>query len=362
MTAVDEELATYSPDDIQVLTTIDDVRRRPGMFVGGTDAAALEHMLFEVVSNSFDEHLAGAANTIAITVTPHGAITVEDNGRGIPIDSMSVEFMERLFTQMHPGPTADGHYPHVHLRKLQTGIGVAPINALSQRFTVESRRQGMAWQVGYQAGRLVEPLRCVGPTAKRGTCITYQPDTTIFEPGVSLDLDAATARMQVLALLAPTLDLQFQGRSLQQPQGLRGWIRAAPNVWVDSILTGSETVDDVDVDFALGWRPTAGIAGDTKPLVRSFVNYAETERGGSHVAGVVAGMRQSARLPRSLSGLVAIVHVRLLHPRFGGPTKALLQSEEANHAVARVVSSAVALAPNWWDLILDREISTASDK
>lgn len=333
--------------EIEVLEGLEPVRRRPGMYIGGTDSRGLHGMLLEIVANSLDEYLVGAATRIAVDVDAQGWIKVEDDGRG-----MKAEFIETVFTALHTGATFDGHQPHIHLRSDAHGVGLAPVNALCAQLEVETRRDGVASRVGFARGRVVEPLRSLGATSERGTVIRFLPDAQIFPAEVRFELDALDRQLSTLAWLCPKLDILLQGRSLQRAEGLPGWVRAlAPEVVQETMLSAIGTVNDVNVEVAFAWRPRS-----KEPLIRAFANYLETEEPmSSNRQGVISAVRSAIKQKRAsrekkvLSGLVAVVHVGLLHPRFGGPTRARLEMKEAQVAVHQVVTRAINEAPWWWD-------------
>lgn len=339
---------------VQVLEGIEPVRLRPGMYFGGTGSQGLEAMLFEVLGNAVDQSLAGHAQRIDVEVGPDGWVTVEDDGRGIALDATygGVPALEAIFARLHAGPTLDEHHPHVHVRAGLMGVGVASVNAVSQRFEIETRRDGVAWRAAFEGGHLVEPLVRVGETTKRGTRIRYRVDDEIFDT-VHLDLPAIEARLAALARLLGTLELRFRGASLQRPGGLAAWLRElVPDALPQTMLSGTGIHADVGVDFALAWKP-----GAKTPWVRSFVNYSETLDGGSHVQGLrqaIARTGPSRPLRLLVSrGLVGLVHVTLLHPRFQGPTRARLHVKEAQTAVGRVVREALTKNPTFWDWLLE---------
>lgn len=345
--APEPQRTAYGTEGIQVLEGIEPVRIRPGMYFGGTGARALTELLWEIVGNSLDEHLAGAATRISIDIDPSGWITVEDDGRGI-----DPELFDVVFTSLHSGATLDGHHPHVHLRTGLMGAGVGPSNALCASLEVETRRNGQAYLATYSCGRVVDRVTSLGPTEKRGTVLRFLPDDEIFRDGVQLDLVALEHRLDEIAWMCPKLDIRLQGRSLQHADGLRGWVRhLAPDVVKETVLSAVGTENDVEVDVVLGWRPRS-----SEPLIRAFANYAETnEPNSSNRKGLVLAVNEFIRTKRAsrekkvMSGLVAVVHVGLLHPRFGGPTRARLEMKEAQMAVQRVVTRAINQAPWWWD-------------
>lgn len=332
----------------EVFESLEPVRLRPGMYIGDTGAYGLEQLLFEVVGNSLDEHLAGSASCIQIQVDGSGWVTVEDDGRGIPLDREDVRLgLETLFTRLHSGATADDHHPHVHLRHRLAGVGVAVVSALSARLEVETRRSGVVFRAAFSGGQVVEPISRGGETDLRGTLVRYLPDDEIFDAGARLNLQAVERRLLEIAALCPTLDLRLQGRSLQRPEGLAGWVREmVPDVIKESSFSTAGTSQQVEVEVALAWSPT-GVA----PRIRSFANYAETPNNGSHVEGLIDAVKSVCLDKKAVNGLVAVVHVGLLDPVFKGPTKTNLHVDIASAAVLEVVGKALKAAPWWWDAV-----------
>lgn len=328
------------------LLGVEPIRHRPGMYIGSTGASGLQQVLLELVGNSVDEFLVGAATRISVDIDERHWASVEDDGRGIP-----VALLESAFTQLHAGATLDGHIPHVHVRSQAFGVGVASVSAVSARVEVETRRDGVLHSAVFARGRIVEPLRQNGPTNARGTRVRFFFDDELFDDGARFDLESVDRALEELAWLAPKLDVRLQGKSLQKPEGLSGWLREfAPDVVPETVLSTTQTVDDVDVEVVFGWRPRT-----RAPLVRAFANYAETvEEKSSNRVGLISALRTYVRAKRgsmeknALNGLVAIVHVGLQHPRFGGPTRSRLENEEVEKAVNRAVMNVINSSPSWW--------------
>jgi DNA gyrase subunit B len=258
--------------------------------------------------------------------------------------------LEVVLTALHSGATFDGHHPHVHLQSSLQGVGLAVVNALSARFEVESRRSGVAYRAAFEAGRMIEPLTRVGETSMKGTRIRFLRDDEIFDEGSTLDLTKVEARLTELSWLSGALNVRFQDKHLPHAGGLAGWVRRlAPDVITETLLEIADSARRVDVALTLAWSPSGN-----GPRVMSFVNYHPTIDGGSHAEGVLSAVTAaaSARSPSSdrlLAGLVAIVHVGLLDPDFGGPNTTSLHVEDVRLAVHEVVTRAINNAPWWWD-------------
>ncbi|MFT3707632.1 MAG: ATP-binding protein [Archangium sp.] len=342
----------YEAADIEVLEGLEAVRRRPGMYVGDTGHRGKSHVVYELLGNAFDQVLAGHATKVRLDIRRSGWVELEDDGRGIPIGltRVGLSFLEVAFTRLHFGATLDGHTPHVHVGPDLFGVGAAVVNALCARLELETRVDGSAWAIVFSAGRTVEPLRRVGPTSKRGTLIRFKLDSEIFGD-TRLDTGGIQLRLVELAHFMPTLKLVFQGRSLSRPEGLEGLLHAqVAGIVPRSVLVGRGNVDGIGVEFAIGWSPELEAA-----VINSYVNMGPTTEGGTHVASFIAAIEATtgdeALRTAARAGLCGVVHVSMLAPEFGGPTKSRLSSANAGPVVERVVREVVSQSPWFWDAI-----------
>lgn len=331
-------------DDIQVLQGLEPIRNRPGMYVGSThDGSGLHHLLWELVGNVVDLHLARLATELHVDIAHDGWVSVRDDGPGICTDvrpgheasALEVAFM----TLLASGPTTPRHTPHVHLTPSLMGVGLCVVNALSTRTEVETTRDGKRWSMAFEQGRVASPLRSLGPTSIEGTLIRFRPDPQIFT-STELDPDHVRAHLQQVAWLSPLLRVFFQERRLNGRGGLRGWAEQLAGGTPDATFSTEQTVDDVYVDIALAWR------GDRAPIIHSFVNMQPSQGHGTHVQGLyravtacaselgVTGKELRARIE---PGLIAIIHVGLHGPRWGNPRKDQLLSPVAGKVVAKVL-------------------------
>lgn len=349
--AYEAAMTRLSPQgETEVLDVTAAVRARPGMYFGGQGPSGLEQMLLEVLANSLDQHLAGRVTSIDVDVR-NGWVTIEDDGAGFRVDGgpTGLSVLETAFTCPHPTPTLDDHHPHIHVRSI--GVGLVAVNALCTRLEVDTVRDGTRWHAAFERGRIVSPLVATGPTARRGTKVRYLADERIFGP-VELELPTLEQRFVELGFLFPRLSLRLQGINHQRREGGEARVRVlAPDVVKETVVSSAGTIDEVEVEVSFGWSPS-------RTSIETYVNYSPTEQGGLHRDGFIRALERTAPTPEALEvlkrGLVAVVHARLLAPRFGGPTKARLLSTEARTAVDGVVSQTMrSVAPWWWDRVLE---------
>lgn len=325
------------------------------MYVGDTrDGSGYHHVLWEFVANSIDEHLAGHATTIHVSIEQDRAV-VEDDGRGIPLeaDATGESFLQSVLTKLHFGPTRDGHHPHVHIAPSLYGVGVAAVNAVCEELAVEVRRDGGVWRQRYERGVPVTPLERVEPTDRTGTRIAFRPDRSIFSGVVTFDHADIRRRLVELARFNTRLELRLNGERLHEPDGLAGWVHELAterHVHAEDVLLVRGTANDVRVEVALAWTDASDCA------VRSFCGQNLTKDGGTHERGfwdavvhAVSALHRSTHggprprgvRPKIAPGLMAAVHVGLYDPQFGGPTLDRITSPEAADAVRAVLTPAL---------------------
>lgn len=312
----------YTAGGIEVVTLREAVRKRPGMYAGGTDGAGALHVVLEVVANAVDQVLLGRCTRVDVRVDADDTVTITDDGPGIPAD-MLVGYLERPSDR----PTADGHRPHVHLSPI--GLGLPVSNALCDPFEVETVHAGVQAVACYTGGLASAPLR-VEPTSRpSGTRVRLRPDPALFHclrvPRVDL-----TRRLEELGFLIPAMTLSWTIAGEPMP-GLVGCVRAELDLPLGAVAHHRDDYatlsGPIGVEVALAWR-ARGYRGP--PQVHSFANLLRTEAG-PHVGGLLAGAR--AFLPRplhahGLDGLVAAVSVFLADARYGSPTRDLLVNAE----------------------------------
>lgn len=349
----------YNASYIQVLEGREAIRRRPGMYIGSTGERGLYQMVYEVVMYAVDEHLAGHADTIDVTITADGGIRVADNGRGLPVEvdeSTGKTAVERELTEL-----SFGSKPHTGywVSGGLSGLGLCVVNALSSRLTVQVHRDGHRWTQQYEKGTPSAPLTRNEESSGHGTAIAFLPDADIFET-TRYSFATLSERLQELAFLNGGLAISLTDERPERPvryhhsDGLRAYV-AHLNPYPPSLVHSpaiafeSENQDEtIFVQVAMQWNTwsTGGF--------HSFANSTRSHEGGAHEQGfrtaVTDLVNDYARRQRHLSaddeditaeaiyeGLTAVVSVKLAHPVFEGATRTKLSNPEADAYVQEVV-------------------------
>lgn len=316
------------------------IRRRPGMFFGDTYQAGIVHVVAELIGNSLDEHLDGAATFIDVRVAQDGTITIRDDGRGISLERRDSgrTTLELAFTTWHTTPTFDGHHPHVHVTRNQKGFGLGAIAVVCTEVNVETWWRGDFATARFERGVLQGSVERKAATEGRGTKVSLKLDPTIFtvqpEPAMFRPL------MTELARLTPRLTWRLQGRRLGDGSGLSGLAvkLARGTLFPGSLLCVGKTIDGVQIEAAISLRirPARG------PLLNTYVNFQPTkeERSSDRVALQEAVKRAfPAEWSRLSQHLVGAMHLGLLDPRFEGPTRARLHVPEVRPLVTKFLAT-----------------------
>ncbi len=347
----------YGADKIKVLEGLEAVRKRPAMYIGSTGPSGLHHLVYEVVDNSIDEALAGFCDQVNVTIHIDGSITVIDNGRGIPTEQHASgrSAAEVVLTVLHAGGKFDNDSYKVsgglH------GVGVSVVNALSQELDLEIWRNGQVAKQKYMRGKPQADLEITGTTKKRGTKITFRPDTEIFET-VEFSFDTLAQRLRELAFLNAgiliTLDDERETKShkFQYDGGIISFVKhlnknkAAVN---EKPIYMKGDRDGIDAEIALQWNDGYSEA------IYTFANNINTHEGGTHLSGFrsaltrtinfYAGKNSLAKdLKESISGddiregLTAVISVKIPRPQFEGQTKTKLGNTEVKGIVEAIVN------------------------
>lgn len=354
-------MTQYSASSIEVLSGLDPVRKRPGMY---TDTSRPNHLVQEVIDNSVDEALAGHARHIRVQLHDDGGIEVSDDGRGMPIDmhpEHGVSGVELILTRLHAG----GKFSQSSYRFSGGlhGVGVSVVNALSRRLEVEVCRDGDRHGIAFAHGDKVEELAVIGSCAKKatGTVLRFWPDDSYFD-SPKLSLPRLQHLLRAKAVLCPGLEvtlIEADGTESvwQYADGLRDYLAQATDdveALPSSPFLGHFEDDDQGVDWAIQWLPEGG-----ELLQESYVNLIPTPLGGTHVNGLRSGLLEALRefceyrslLPRGvkLTGddlwerVAFVLSVKLLDPQFAGQTKERLSSRVVAGFVSGVVKDAFSL-------------------
>lgn len=355
----EKDISTYDATAIQVLGGIEAVRKRPAMYIGDTSVGGLHHLVFEVVDNSIDEAMAGYCDEIYVIVHSDNSVTVDDNGRGIPVDIHKIEkrpAVEVVMTVLHAGGKFDKKVYKVsgglH------GVGVSVVNALSEYLEVEVRRDGKIYYQRYERGKPVTELKVIGKTEKTGTKITFKPDEEIFETTV-FDENILIARLKELAFLNAGVKIIFEDerKNIREEFKYDGgiisfveYLNKNKRVLHSKPFYVKKTEEDVEVEACFQYND-----GYSETVI-SFANNVNTREGGTHLTGFRSGLTRAINeygknnnflSNMSLTGedikegLTGIIAVKLPEPQFEGQTKAKLGNSKARFIVEGIVYSSV---------------------
>ncbi len=347
----------YSADQIKVLDGLEAVRKRPAMYIGSTSEVGLHHLIWEVVDNSIDEALAGYCKHIRVTITEDNSISVEDDGRGIPVDIHSTEkisALELVMTTLHAGGKFD-HSTYKVSGGLH-GVGVSVVNALSERATAVVRRNGKVYRQEYAYGDKIGELEVIGDSDKTGTTITFKADPEIFTETTVYNYETVKTRLRELSFLNKNVRIYLKDeRSGEEDKfhaegGLVSYVeylnRKRTPIFPETIFVVGEK-DMVQVEIALQY-----FDGYSERLF-SFVNNINTREGGTHVAGFRSALTKCINkyasddiIPKNLKekmggddvreGLTCVISVHVPDPQFEGQTKTKLGNSEVKSIVESI--------------------------
>jgi DNA gyrase subunit B len=356
----------YGASSITALEGLEAVRKRPGMYIGSTDTKGLHHLVWEVVDNSIDEHLAGHCTEVEVTILPNNAIRVSDDGRGIPTGmhpKLKKSALEVVMTVLHAGGKFDKDSYKVsgglH------GVGVSCVNALSVHLHAVVHREGKVFEQEYKQGKPLYDVREIGNTDKRGTTVTFLPDPEIFETD-EYKFDILAHRLRELAFLNKGLRLQlvderekdengFKTEEFYSEGGLREfvlWLDEAKTKLISDPIYITAKEEGVEVEVALMYNTSYS------ENVVSFVNNINTRDGGTHVSGFRRALTREFKKYGDdeglfkkinfaisgedfMEGLTGIVSVKVPEPQFKGQTKGELGNSEVTGIVSRCVGDAL---------------------
>jgi DNA gyrase subunit B len=354
----------YTADSIQVLEGLDAVRRRPGMYIGSTDARGLHHLVWEVVDNSIDEAMAGHASFVEVTILPDGSIRNSDDGRGVPVGRQKQtgkDALEVVHTVLHAGGKFGGGGYKVsgglH------GVGVSVVNALSESLTVESVRDGKVWTQSYTRGKPNGSVTSVGSAGgRRGTTTIFRPDPDVFET-VEFSFDVIAQRLRESAYLTKGVFIRLVDERLSPPREKSFHFEGGLVSFVRHLNKGKDVLNSRPISVERRDGPTqievAIQYNDSfSETVLAFANNINTVDGGTHVTGFRAALttslndwaRRQGVIKDSKSnlsgddvreGLTAVVSVKLTEPQFEGQTKAKLGNAEVKGQVQTAVGEGI---------------------
>ncbi len=349
---------SYTAEQITVLEGLTAVRKRPSMYIGNVSIEGLHHLVYEVVDNSIDEALAGYCDHIRVQVHLDGSVTVEDNGRGIPVDLHEKENLpavEVVMTKLHAGGKFDANSYKVsgglH------GVGVSVVNALSEYLEVEIRRDGKVYSQRFERGITATPVTVTGETTRRGTKITFKPDPLIFTDTQIISFDIIAQRMRELAFLnrGVCIDLSDEGiakeRSYCYEGGLKSFVEYLnknKEPLHPEIVEVSGERQEVAIEMAMQYNRTYN------EKIFTFANNINTREGGAHLVGFKTGLTRAikqyasqSKMPKAdfdkltgddvREGLTAILSVKLPQPQFEGQTKTKLGNSEVKGLVENLI-------------------------
>jgi DNA gyrase subunit B len=356
---IENSQVSYDAKSIHVLKGLEAVRRRPAMYIGDVSARGLHHLVYEVVDNSVDEAMAGFCDLIKVTIHDDQSITVEDNGRGIPVDKHPTQkksALEVVMTMLHAG----GKFEHSTYKVSGGlhGVGVSVVNALSEWCRVEVCRDGEVHFQEYRKGAPLAPVKKTGKRKKSGTRTVFLADGEIFSK-IDYSFETLSSRMRELAFLNPGLKIELVSERQDREKSVTFYYKGGLASFVEYLNEGkqslykkpisfSKELDNVEVDVAIQYNDTYGES------VYSFVNNIHTTEGGTHLVGfrtaltrTINNYTQKNGLFKNLNttltgddsreGLTAVISVKVIDPQFEGQTKTKLGNSEVKGIVERVV-------------------------
>ena len=375
----------YNASSIEVLSGLDPVRKRPGMY---TDTTRPNHLAQEVIDNSVDEAISEHASKIEVILHEDNSLEVIDDGRGMPVDihpELKLSGVEVILTTLHAGGKfSDKNYAFsggLH------GVGISVVNALSTRLEVSVRRNGQRCVASFEHGNTVDSLQVIEKVGQRntGTAIRFWPDPKYFETE-KFALPALKHLLRAKAVLCPRLFISFHDKKTNEQitwhyeNGLQSYLAEAVSEWPllpSSPFIGSLSGNDEAADWALTWLPDGGDS-----ITESYVNLIPTAQGGTHVNGLRTGLTEAMRefceyrdlLPRGVKlapddiweKLSYVLSVKLREPQFSGQTKERLSSRECAAFVSGVIKDAFSLwlnqHPETGDLLAEHVINNAQKR
>ena len=352
------EVTDYDESNITVLQGLEAVRLRPGMYIGGVDNTALHHLVFEVVDNSVDEALAGFCTEIHVIINSDGSISVEDNGRGIPVgihEEEGIPAVELILTRLHAGGKFDNS--NYKVSGGLNGVGASVVNALSNRMIAEIHREGFLWKQEYRKGNTASTLQQIEDSRKTGTNITFWPDDTIFDH-VEFNYEILAHRLRELAFLNRGIMISIRDNRSERFQefkydgGISSFIKHInenKNVLHEDPVYFSGKSEDVEIEVAFQYNDSY------TERIYSFVNTINTIDGGTHLTGFKGALTRTLNNYMTSNniandskenfsgedvreGMAAVISTRVTEPQFESQKKIKLTNVEIKGKVETLVS------------------------
>jgi len=385
--------AKYTSDDIQVLEGLDPVRKRPAMYIGGTGKDGYHHLLWEVVDNSIDEVINKHATRVEVTLHKDGKrATVEDNGRGIPVDTMAKfkkSALEVIFTTLHSGGKFERGKSYQVSGGLH-GVGSAVVNALSNELTVTVKREGERYEMSFERGHATTKLKKLGGARGTGTIVSFSPDEEIFGNKLRFDPDVIAERLEAKSYLHGGLEIVLTDETATppttvtfvHPQGIAEYLpKLVTDRKKEPVPPGGAVfyLEKRDEDAKLGVELALQWTESPDDLIKTYVNSVPTRDGGTHDAGLRAAIVKAVRNyigthklePKGVTltaedireGVVAVLSTYVHDPQFQGQTKDRLNNPEVAAQVEGLVRPALENYlngnPNWAQAVVARSIISA---
>ena len=375
----------YGAEQIQVLEGLDPVRKRPGMYIGSTSIRGLHHLVYEIVDNGVDEALAGYCTEINVIIEPGNVISVEDNGRGIPVEihpKTHISTAETVYTVLHAGGKFGGDSGYKVSGGLH-GVGASVVNALSNWTEVTIQRDGGIFQMYFEKGKTVRKLEKIGESKKTGTKVRFLADDTIFET-LEYDYETLETRFREIAFLTKGLKITIEDKRGEQPKKAEFCFEGGLKSFVEFLNKNKEKLHpnpiyiekDGEVPVEIAIQYTSSYSEN----IHTFVNNINTIEGGTHLEGFKRALTKVfndyARGHNFLKekdsnlqgedireGITAVVSVKVREPQFEGQTKTKLGNSEVTGVVQSMVNEALSTFleenPNVAKAILEKCVSAA---
>ncbi len=365
-----EDIRKYSAENIQSLEGMEHVRKRPSMYIGDVGPRGLHHLVDEVVDNAIDEAMAGHCDAIDVTIHQDNSISIQDNGRGIPVDihkKEGVSALQVVMTKIGAGGKFDKDSYKVsgglH------GVGVSCVNALSERLHATVFKNGKIWEQEYERGKPLYPVKSTGETDIVGTRVTFKPDQEIFTQGIVYNYGTLSSRLRELAYLNKGITItitderetdeegNFKAEKFHSERGLKEFVRYLDETrepLIAEVIYFEGEKNDTPVEVAMIYNKSYG------ENLHSYVNNINTHEGGTHLSGFRRGLTHTLKKYADESGmldklkfdiagddfregLTAIVSVKVAEPQFEGQTKTKLGNREVSAAVSQSVSEMLSI-------------------